>query len=119
MYVSFIELTKAYESVGRTLLWRVLIRFCVPQNIISVIRQSHDSMRACVQLDDEMRSGGFVMNSVFIKGAYLQHLRGGYKHGLQTFQGGQIHHEHFGASEEQTVGGGGNQRRTSPGDGLR
>ena len=38
----FIDLTKAYDSIDRTLPWRVLARFGVPQNMISVIRQFHD-----------------------------------------------------------------------------
>ena len=37
--VCFIDLTKAYDSVDRTLLWTVLARFGVSQNMISVIRQ--------------------------------------------------------------------------------
>ena len=35
---AFIDLTKAYDSVDQTLLWTVLARFGVPQNMISVIR---------------------------------------------------------------------------------
>ena len=38
LHVCFIDLTKAYDSVDRTLLWTVLARFGVPQNMISVIR---------------------------------------------------------------------------------
>ena len=38
LYVCFIDLTKAYDSVDRTLLWTVLARFGVPHNMISVIR---------------------------------------------------------------------------------
>ena len=56
LYVCFIDLTKAYDSVERTLLWTVLARFGVPQIMISVIRQFHDGMRACVQLDDRVFS---------------------------------------------------------------
>ena len=52
LYVCVIDLTKAYDSVDRTLLWTVLARFGVPQIMISVIRQFHDGMRACVRLDD-------------------------------------------------------------------
>ena len=52
LYVCFIGLTKTYESVDRTLLCRVLACFGVPQTIISVIRQFHDGMRACMQLGD-------------------------------------------------------------------
>ena len=57
MYVCFTGLTKAYDSVDRTLLWTELARFGVPQNLISDIRQFHDGMRACVQLDDRVCSG--------------------------------------------------------------
>ena len=42
LYVCFIDLIKAYDSVDRTLLWTVLARFGVPQNMILVIRQFHD-----------------------------------------------------------------------------
>ena len=46
LYVRFIDLTKAYDSVDQTPLWTVLARFGVPQNMISVIRQLHDGMRS-------------------------------------------------------------------------
>ena len=61
LYVCFIDLTKAYDSVGRTLLWTVLARFGVPQIMISVIRQFHDGMRACVRLDDRVCSRWFAV----------------------------------------------------------
>ena len=57
LYVCFIDLTKAYDSVDQTLLWTALARFGVPQRMISVICQFHDGMRACVQLDDGVCSG--------------------------------------------------------------
>ena len=56
LYVCFIDLTKAYDSGDRNLLWTVLARFGVPQNMISVIRQLHDGMQACVRLDDRVCS---------------------------------------------------------------
>ena len=55
--VCYIDHTKAYDSVDRTLVWTVFTRFGVSQNIISVIRQFHDCMQACVRLDDRVRSG--------------------------------------------------------------
>ena len=61
LYVCFIDLTKAYDSVDRTLLWTALTRFRVPQRMISVIRQFHDGMRACVRLDDGVCSGWFAV----------------------------------------------------------
>ena len=61
LYVCFIDLTKAYDSVDRTSLWTVLARFGVPQVTISVIHQFHDSMRACVRLDDRVYSRRFAV----------------------------------------------------------
>ena len=57
LYVCFIDPTKAHDFVDRTLLWTVLARFSVPQNMISVIRRFHGGMRACVRLDDRVCSG--------------------------------------------------------------
>ena len=57
LYICFIDLTNAYGSVDRTLLWTVLARFGVSLNMISAIRQFHDGMRACVRLDDRECSG--------------------------------------------------------------
>ena len=55
------RLTKAYDSVDRTLFWTVLAHIGVPQNMISVTRQFHDGMRACVRLDDKVCSGWFAV----------------------------------------------------------
>ena len=47
-FLCFIDLQKAYDSVDRTLLWQVLARVGTPPQMIEVIRQFHDGMRACV-----------------------------------------------------------------------
>ena len=59
--VCFIDRTKAYDFVDRTLLWTVLARFGVPQSMISVIYQFHHGMRACVRLDDRVCSRWFAV----------------------------------------------------------
>ena len=74
LYVCFIDLTKAYDSVDRTLLWTVLARFGVPQIMISVIRQFHDGMRACVRLDDRVCSKWFAVEQGLRQGCVLAHL---------------------------------------------
>ena len=61
LYVCFIDLTKAYDSVDRTLLWTVLARFGVPRKIIPVLCQLHDGIRACVRIDDRVCSGWFAV----------------------------------------------------------
>ena len=74
LYVCFIDLTKAYDSVDRTLLWTVLDRFGVPQNMISVIRQFYDGMRACVRLDDRVCSRWFAVEQGLRQGCVLAPL---------------------------------------------
>ena len=51
LYLCFIDLIKAYDSVDRTLLWDVVARFGVPPRMLAVIRQFHDGMQACVRLE--------------------------------------------------------------------
>ena len=55
----FIDLQKAYDTVDRTLLWRVLTRIGVPPQMMAFIRQFHDGMRACVRPDDGVCSDRF------------------------------------------------------------
>ena len=74
LYICFIDLTKAYGSVDKTLPWTVHARFGVPQNIISVIRQFHDSLRVCVRLDDRMCSGSFAVEQDLRRGCVLAPL---------------------------------------------
>ena len=74
LYVCFIDLTKAYNSVDRTLLWAVLARFGVPQKVISVIRQFHDGMRTYVRVDDRVYSGWFAVEQGLRQGCVLAPL---------------------------------------------
>ena len=66
-----------------------------------------------------VRCGKRPSSRVCARASPVQHLlRGGYKRGLHVFQGRQIHHERYVASEEENWGGGAggnNQRRVSPG----
>ena len=72
--VCFIDLSKAYDSIDRTLVWTVLARFGVPQNMISVIRRCHDGMRACVRLDDRLCSRWFAVEEGLHYGCVLAPL---------------------------------------------
>ena len=74
LHVCFIDLTKAHDSVDRTFLSTVLARYGVPQNMISVIRQFHDGMRACVRLDDRVCSGWFAVEQGLRRGCALAPL---------------------------------------------
>ena len=71
LYVCFVDLTKADDSVDRTLLWTVLARVGVPYNMISVICQFHDGIRACVWLDNRLCSGWFAVQQGPCQGCVL------------------------------------------------
>ena len=74
LYACFIDLTKAYNSIDRTLLRTILARFGMPQKMISVIRQFHDGMRACVRLDARVCSGWFAVEQGLRQGCMLTPL---------------------------------------------
>ena len=59
LLMCFIDLQKAYDTVDRTLLWQVFTRIGSPPQMIAVIRQFHNGMRACVRLDDGVCSDWF------------------------------------------------------------
>ena len=59
LYMCFIDLQKAYDSVDRELLWVVLARFGVPEKMLTVIRQFHEGMRGRVRTDHSERSEWF------------------------------------------------------------
>ena len=52
LYMRFVDLQKAYDSVDRELLWKVLARAGVPEDMIAAIHQFHDGMQTRVRMDD-------------------------------------------------------------------
>ena len=121
LYVCFIDLIKAYDSIDRTLLWTVLARSGVSQNLVSVIRQFYDGMRACVRLDDRVCSRWLAVSRVRARASPVQHiLHGGYKRGLHAPRRTKASWTLcFGTSEEEKGGReaeGGNCRRVGPVD---
>ena len=74
LIMCFIDLQKAYDTVDRTLLWQVLTRIGVPPQMIAVIRQFHDGMRACVRPDDGVCSDWFEVEQGLRQGCALYPL---------------------------------------------
>ena len=70
----FVDLQKAYDSVDRELLWKVLARAGVPSVMIDVIRQFHDGMRARVRMDDGELSEWFEVTQGLRQGYVLSPL---------------------------------------------
>ena len=74
LYMCFVDLQKAYDSVDRELLWKVLARASVPFVMIDVIRQFHDGMRARVRMDGGELSEWFEVTQGLRKGCVLSPL---------------------------------------------
>ena len=74
LHMCFIDLQKAYDTVDRTLLWQVLTRIGVPPQMIAVIRQFHDGMRACGRPDDGVCSDWFEVKQGLRQGCVLSPL---------------------------------------------
>ena len=74
LFLCFIDLQKAYDSVDRALLWQVLARLGTPPQMIEVIHQLHDVMRACVRSDDGQCSEWFEVAQRLRQGCVLSPL---------------------------------------------
>ena len=74
LYMCFVDLQKAYDSVDRRLLWKVLARAGVPPVMIDVIRQFHDGMRVRVRMDDRELSEWFEVTHGLRQGCVLSPL---------------------------------------------
>ena len=46
LYVLFVDLTKAFDTVSRTGLWEILPRIGIPPKMVNIIRSFHDGMKA-------------------------------------------------------------------------
>ena len=57
LYVMFIELTKAFDSINRTGLWSLLAKFGCPSKLANVIKQLHDGMMGRVCADGKESDG--------------------------------------------------------------
>ena len=74
LYMYFIDLQKAYDSVDRELLRVGLARFGVPEKMLTVIRQFHEGMRPRVRTDDGEHSEWFDVTQGLRQGLSLIHI---------------------------------------------
>ena len=74
LFMCFIDLQKAYDTVDRTLLWQLLTRTGVPPQMIAVIQQVDDGMIACVRPDDGVCSDWFEVEQGLRLGCVLSPL---------------------------------------------
>ena len=58
------DLTKAFDTVGREGLWKIMAKFGCPAKFVAMVRQFHDSINARVQDDGEYSEPFPVTNGV-------------------------------------------------------
>ena len=62
--MTFVDLTKAFDTVSRDGLWKIMAKFGCPPRYIAMVRQFHDGMQARVQNDGEYSELFPVTNGV-------------------------------------------------------
>ncbi|XP_076036018.1 uncharacterized protein LOC143021978 [Oratosquilla oratoria] len=64
LYTTFVDLTKAFDTVHQKGLWKIMAKFGCPAKFISMVQQFHDGMYARVQSDGEYSQPFPVWNGV-------------------------------------------------------
>lgn len=50
LFVAFINLSKAFDTVNREFLWNILLKFGCPKKFVNILRQFHEGMRSHVTI---------------------------------------------------------------------
>ena len=58
------DLTKAFDTVSREGLWKIMAKFGCPAKFITMVQQFHDGMLARIQTDGEFTDPFVVANGV-------------------------------------------------------
>ena len=70
LYTTFVDLTKAFDTVNRNELWRIMSKFGCPDKFVEMVKQFHDGMQASVQ-DDGKHSASFPVTNGVKQGCVL------------------------------------------------
>ena len=64
LYSTYVDLTKAFDTVSREGLWKIMAKYGCPNKFINIIKQFHDGMLARVQDSGETSQAFPVTNGV-------------------------------------------------------
>ena len=64
LFILFVDLQKAYDSVPRMALWKVLEMCGVPPQMLSIVRSFHESMQAKVRVGTSVSESFDVQNGL-------------------------------------------------------
>ena len=70
LYSTYVDLTKAFDTVSRDGLWRIMAKYGCPQKFIAIVQQPHDGMLARVQDNSEI-SQPFPVSNIVKQGCVL------------------------------------------------
>ena len=70
LYIAFIDLSKAFDTINRELLWKHLSKLGVPPKFLGILQQLHDGMQARV-ITGELQSELFGVNVGVKQGCVL------------------------------------------------
>ena len=73
LYMTFVDLTKAFDTVSREGLWKIMSKFGCPVRFVKIVRQFHDGMMARV-LNDGNASDPFPVTNGVKQGCVLAPL---------------------------------------------
>ena len=62
--MTFVDLTKAFSTISREVLWKIMAKFGCPAKFIAMVRQFHDGLLTRVQNDGEFSDPFPVTNGV-------------------------------------------------------
>ena len=64
LFSTYVDLTKAFDTVGREGLWKIMAKYGCPRKFIVLVRQFHEGMQARVQDSGEFSDPFTVTNGV-------------------------------------------------------
>ena len=64
LYMAFVDLTKAFDTVSREGLWKIMAKYGCPDKFISMVRKLHDGMMASVRDQQELSDPFPITNGV-------------------------------------------------------
>ena len=70
LYTTFIDLTKAFDTVDRVGLWKIMAKFGCPDTFIAIVKEFHDGMMVSVQ-DNGTHSTSFSVSNGVKQGCVL------------------------------------------------
>ncbi|VDO89804.1 unnamed protein product [Schistosoma margrebowiei] len=62
LYINFIDYEKAFDSVDRTTLWKLLRHYGVPQKIVNIIQISYDGLHCKIVHEGQLTKSFEIKN---------------------------------------------------------